>query len=624
MFDSAQAYDEEAFGNAVQESGLPREELFIISKVSPGNFGRTGESIDESLRKLKTSYIDLMLLHAKDCRGMPGNCTKTGGPWQDGWFGLEKAVQEGKVRSIGVSNFETVSELEEVIEIATEPLSVVQNYMEPFEVPEKVLEYCSNHSIVFMGYGTLGRAYANEGMKTNPVLTSPLIKESLETRQCTAAEVVLRWALQLGTAVIPSSQNPLHMAINLHALDIQLDDHEMQIMALFQKQDPITGKFSDLAAVKAVLGDGEGGTDPNDRSGAALEDLDGVLLEKYGSIDVNRIAVYAGGDDGLFTAFNGSTGKIMWQFQTYNEFGSSCVFSPDHMHIYFASENHRVYCLDASTGDTIWSVSTSGGIVSTPQLSLNRSALLVGNLAGQFYAISRKSGRIVWDKRLATNEIWSSGTVGMVDGLEVLFVGVLERGIFALRVSDGSAVWHRDVPGGVWGAPTLSPDKGHVFFGGQDGTMYCVTTSSGDTVWSWHTAGKLSPSPCLHGSSLYGASDRGALFALDAATGVKLWKIRTGTEIISSPKLAPGGILAIGGVDGSVRGYQASTGKRLWSFSTDHEVWATAALSKSGLAVIGGVDEHMYALNASNGNLVWKTKSSPFAASPCIAPKFKN
>ena len=623
MVDSGQVYDEEALGAALEESGIARQDVFLISKVNPQNYGkgRTLDSIDESLRRLKVDHIDLMLLHAKECGGLPF-CLEAGN-WKDAWADMEVAVDKGKVRSIGVSNFESVAELEEVMKLSSKNLSVVQNYMDPFSVPTEVLDFCKEFGIVFMGFGTLGRAYVkDEGMKVNPVFANEYVKEQSESRQCTPAEYVLRWAMQMGTVVIPSSQNPTHMSLNLHAFDFVLVEEEMSSMGRLQMQDPISGRYKDLQASDPA-GSGMASSQGTD-GGAVMPELEGLVIDKFGEVNLNELAVFAGGDDGLFTAFNGSTGDIIWRYQTYNEFGSSCVFSSDQTHLYFSSENHRVYSIQVTSGESTWSVSTNGAFIATPQFDLAKSVLLLGNLKGHFFCIERVSGHIRWERELSQNEIWSTAAVGQVANREIVYVGVLETGVYALHVIDGLQLWHVKVKGGVWGSPTLSDNGELVFFGGLDGNMYCVDTASGETVWTWRTRGQLMSSPLLQGGVVFCASDEGALFALNAETGIKIWKIRVGAKLISSPRLLSATSIVIGATDGTVRAYRMSNGKRIWTFKTGDEVWSSAILSSTGVMFIGGLDEHMYALNATSGTPVWKTKSSLFAASPCISPKFKH
>ncbi|XP_065176613.1 uncharacterized protein LOC135806366 [Sycon ciliatum] len=618
MVDCAQLYDEKALGAALRQVNIPRSEIFIISKIHPKNFGteNTLRSIDESLDKLGLEYIDVMLLHARDCRGLP-NCHEEGGTWQSAWHGMVRAVELGKVRSLGVSNFDEVAEIQEVLQLARGRLSVIQNYMDPFNVPIEVLNFCSHHNITFMSYGILGRSYVqDDGMPVNPVLTANPVEIASEDRQCMPAQVVLRWAMQLDVAVIPSTVNTVHLAVNLHSFDIHLKPDEMDAITGLRTKPPNPQQKAHTGSVSSQSGE------QADSSEVVPAEYQGHVALFSAEANIHELNVFAGGDDGYFIAFNGQSGEILWQYMTFNEFGSTCVFSPDHSHLYFSSENNRVYSVQVSTGEMVWSVHTSHAFIATPRLSTDKSALLTGNLGGQFVSIDRTSGEINWNKKLGNGEIWSTANVAVVDGSEMLFVGMLNSGLYALFVENGSQVWRMDVNAGVWSSPAITADGKQVIFSGQDGRVYCVHSRSGSIIWTWYTRGRLVSSPLLKGNMVFGASDAGAMFALNARTGEKIWKIRISSNTVSSPKLSPDGILVIGGTDRTIRGYDSSTGKRVWTVKTGNEVWASASITSTGVVFIGSTDEYMYALNASDGAVLWKTKVSPFAASPCVSPAY--
>ncbi len=158
LIDSAQAYNESAVGEAIRDSSIDRSHIFIVSKVHPKNLGYepTVKSIEDSLANLKTDYIDLMLIHSKDCDEGPDALLVCGegepkGDWKDTWRAFEEFVSKGIIHSIGVSNFE-LEDLEVIRNISSVELSVVQNWFDPFNRDDAVREWCSKNSVAYMGY----------------------------------------------------------------------------------------------------------------------------------------------------------------------------------------------------------------------------------------------------------------------------------------------------------------------------------------------------------------------------------------------------------------------------------------------------------------------------------------
>lgn len=214
MIDTAQAYhNEEAVGRAWRKSGIGRDELFIVSKVWLSNYGegQTMKSIDESLRKLQTDYIDLMLLHQPFCDRY--------GAYRD----LEKAYKAGKLRAIGVSNFYP----DHLIDIASN-MEVVPmvNQVEThvFDQQREARRFMDELGTRIMAWGPL--AEGRNGLFDNPVL-----KQIGEKHGKTVAQVALRWLLQSGVIIIPKSTHKERMEENLNLFDFQLDDADMQAIA---------------------------------------------------------------------------------------------------------------------------------------------------------------------------------------------------------------------------------------------------------------------------------------------------------------------------------------------------------------------------------------------------------
>lgn len=215
MIDTAQAYlNEEAVGKAWQKSGVRREDLFLVNKVWHSNYGegQTMKSIDESLRKLQTDYIDLMLLHQPFCDRY--------GAYRD----LEKAYKAGKVRAIGVSNFfpDHLVDLAANMEIAPMVNQVETNVFDQQREARKYMDEIGTH---IMSWAPLAEGQNN--LFSDPVLTK--IGEKYDK---TAAQVALRWLLQSDVIIIPKTVHKSRMEENLNLFDFTLDADDMEAIAL--------------------------------------------------------------------------------------------------------------------------------------------------------------------------------------------------------------------------------------------------------------------------------------------------------------------------------------------------------------------------------------------------------
>lgn len=216
LIDTAQIYgNEESVGQGVRESGVPREEVFITTKLYPSQFDNPEEAVDEALEKLDVEYIDLMLLHH------PGDNDV------NAYKAMEKAVEEGKIRSIGLSNW-YVEELEEFLPQITITPAVVQNEIHPYYQENDVIPYIQEKGIVVEGwYPFGGRGHTAE------LFGDETISAIAQAHGKSSAQVILRWNLQKGVVVIPGSSNPEHIKENLDIFSFTLTDDEMaQINAL--------------------------------------------------------------------------------------------------------------------------------------------------------------------------------------------------------------------------------------------------------------------------------------------------------------------------------------------------------------------------------------------------------
>ncbi len=222
MIDTAQAYqNEEGVGNAVTKCGVPRNELFIVTKVWISNAGyeKAKASIDESLRKLRTDYIDLLLIHQ---------------PFND-YYGtyraMEEAYREGKVRAIGVSNFypDRFIDIAEFSEIKPMVNQVETHVFNQQRVPQEIMK---KYGCQIMSWGPF--AEGRNDFFTNPQLTA--IGEKYGK---SVAQTALRFLIQRGVIVIPKSTHKERMVQNMDVFDFTLSDEDMNVIAGLDKAESL-------------------------------------------------------------------------------------------------------------------------------------------------------------------------------------------------------------------------------------------------------------------------------------------------------------------------------------------------------------------------------------------------
>lgn len=211
LIDTAYMYNnEEEVGRAIRDSGIPREEIFVITKIYPSQFNNPEEAIEMALDKLDIGYIDMMLLHH------PGSNDV------NAYIAMEKYVQQGKIHSIGLSNW-YINELEEFLPQVEITPALVQNEIHPYYQELNVVPYIQSKGIVVQGWYPFG-----DRGHTSELLNNKTIVEIANAHNVTSAQVILRWNLQRGVVVIPGSSNPEHIKENTEIYDFELTSEEMQ------------------------------------------------------------------------------------------------------------------------------------------------------------------------------------------------------------------------------------------------------------------------------------------------------------------------------------------------------------------------------------------------------------
>ena len=217
--DTAQSYfNEEEVGNAIKKSGIPREELFITTKVWIEHYGyeECRKSVIESMRKLQLDYIDLVLLHQ---------------PFADyygAWRALEEMYAEGKLRAIGVSNFNP-DRLVDICSFSRIKPMVNQVETHPHNQQKAAHEWMNK-------YGVVHEAWAPFGEGRGGLFTDPVLEKIAAKYGKTTAQVMLRWHIQRGIAVIPKSTHIERMKENFDVFGFTLSDEDMQAIAALDKE----------------------------------------------------------------------------------------------------------------------------------------------------------------------------------------------------------------------------------------------------------------------------------------------------------------------------------------------------------------------------------------------------
>ena len=237
LIDTAQAYqNEEGVGKAWRKSGLKREDLFLVTKVWISNAGeeKAAKSIDESLRKLQTEYIDLLLIHQAY-----GDVFGT-------WRAMEKAYRAGKVRAIGVSNFQAGRFFDFAHYVEVKPM-VNQLECNPLSQQTEIELTLNEFGTKMMAWYPLG------GQGTDSIVKSKELADIGAKYGKTAPQVALRWLTQRGIVAIPKSSHKERMEQNLNTFDFTLTDDDMAKIAQMNLHDAGTKNFGDPQFVKYLI-----------------------------------------------------------------------------------------------------------------------------------------------------------------------------------------------------------------------------------------------------------------------------------------------------------------------------------------------------------------------------------
>lgn len=226
--DTAQAYgNERGVGEGIRTCGVPREELFVVSKVAAEHktYEEAKAGIDETLKKMELDYLDMMIIHSpqpwvevnqSENRYVEGN--------RQAWRALEEAYNEGKLKAIGVSNFQ-IEDLESLMETAKVKPMVNQVLCHISNTPLELIEFCQKSNIAIEAYSPIAHG---------EILNQPEIKAIADKYGVTVSQLCIRYTLQLGAISLPKTANPEHMESNAK-VDFTISAEDMETLKNFKK-----------------------------------------------------------------------------------------------------------------------------------------------------------------------------------------------------------------------------------------------------------------------------------------------------------------------------------------------------------------------------------------------------
>lgn len=228
LIDTANAYmNESATGRGIKKSGVPRKEIFLVSKLWPTVYEKE-TAVDEMLKRLGTDYVDVLFLHQPTDN------------WREGYRNIEKAVKEGKVRSIGLSNF-SAEEVQEAIDTMEIKPQLVQVEAHPYYPQTEFKKKLAETKMGLMAWSPIG--HGDKSLINEPVFTELAQKYGKSNVQ-----IILRWHVQSGNVVFPGSKNPDHIRDNFNIFDFSLTDEEMAEIAKVDKNTRYYNATPELVA----------------------------------------------------------------------------------------------------------------------------------------------------------------------------------------------------------------------------------------------------------------------------------------------------------------------------------------------------------------------------------------
>lgn len=220
LIDTASYYgNEKEVGEGIRKSGIPREDIFVITKLYPSQYNHAAKAIDEALARLGIGYIDMMLLHHASMSDVSA------------YKAIEDAVEAGKVRTAGISCY-YIRELDNFLPKVSLKPDLVQNEIHPYYQDTAVIRHIQENGIAVQGWYPLGgRGYTSE------MLSNPVLVKIAKQHDKSVAQIILRWNQQRGVIAIPGSSNEKHIKENISVFDFVLSDDEMKMISSLDRHE---------------------------------------------------------------------------------------------------------------------------------------------------------------------------------------------------------------------------------------------------------------------------------------------------------------------------------------------------------------------------------------------------
>ena len=305
--------------------------------------------------------------------------------------------------------------------------------------------------------------------------------------------------------------------------------------------------------------------------------------------------------------------SLVWSQSLTGSIQSSPAISDSQL--YVGTMDGYIYCLDTDTGETIWSNTTSGGIITRSSPAVADDKVVLGAKDGKVYCFDADTGDLEWSHTTGA-AIVSSPVV--VNGY--VYIGSNDNRLYCLNADTGNRQWSYATDDDVTSSAAVSDI--YVYFGSNDNSVYCIHSQDSNTPgslrWSYETQDSVSSTPAIQDGKVYIGSSDNHLYCLDAGTGDQLWNTTTGDAIYSSPAIA-GTYVYVGSEDHSVYCLHKNTGEQQWSVPTGGNVQSSPAVA-GDYVYVASYDHSLYCLDASTGDEVWNQDlNAQITASSAIA-----
>lgn len=289
--------------------------------------------------------------------------------------------------------------------------------------------------------------------------------------------------------------------------------------------------------------------------------------------------------------------------------------------VYFGTNDHQFYAVDAQTGALKWKY-TGGGEFTYASPTYHNGVIYMGCIDSYVYAFDAATGAVIWkfkagDTGIESDAVYANGTI---------YVGSNDDHLYALDASTGTLKWRFKTGSNISASPTVA--NGTVYFGSSDSRLYALDALTGAFKWAFATGGMINQcGPSLVNGVIYVGSRDAYLYAIDAATGTQKWKFGTGGISLeqASPTVVDGIVYFAGWYNvpgftkkGSVYAVDANTGQLIWE-ALPNTGFSSSPYVANGLLYISADDMNFYALDASNGSVKWKAQILPNGASAAVS-----